>query len=151
MDIRICRDAARHHVESLARGIINDISACRYDGRYIQHLAPHFLSINVDMDETTSRDDFVDGIRKSNDATHRRANDLEPFLRMQIVNSTSEMDRELRRATVWLTLSLGGLALATFKGIEREGIIRMRWMRVKGARWICIRACAMRGPGLMFA
>jgi hypothetical protein len=152
MSLEVLQKAAQHQVEALARGVVEDIAACRYNGYYVQnHLAPHFLSKNVDIDETTTREDFIGAIKKTNDANFRQANNLDPSLRMRTVNSISEIDKELRRATVWVTVSVGGISRLNYKGIEREGVIRMRWTRVRGAKWLCIRAFALRGPGMMYA
>jgi hypothetical protein len=151
MAVDVEHNVACRHVEHLSSCFIGDMTSYRYDGWYVTNcLSQNFVCFTADYNVTTSRDDFIKATQKAHDPKRKAAQDLNQRLHLRVVSSTSEMDRELRSATVWLTLHVEGLSMAGCKGLQRESVVRMRWKKGRGGRWLCVRANVIRGPGSTF-
>jgi hypothetical protein len=139
-------------LDHLSRGLLNDVSGFRHDGWYVRNCtSPHFVSHTVDADTNIPRDDLLAFFRMARDHINRHAGEIDFSTRLQVEDCIIELDKEGRRATVWLTVHFDGDTMATFKGIARESVVRLRWRRMKGRRWICFRSTSIGGPGSMLA
>lgn len=125
-------------------------------GKYLEHLSRRIIEINLNDKDSThplimthmstqfrSKHDALPKVTNRDDHQGSLVEHLkkQPDLRVEILNTSSEVDESRGRATVYVWYELTGLE----HDLEREAVAVLSWERRQGT-WLNVKHTGMRGP-----
>jgi len=130
-------EVTRSHLEQLSCLLMNGLQDRNWNDPVFIHLAPNLYAIWDGFPVCNSREQYLDNI----DATMRASPN---FCSEILLTSSTIRGVSKRKATVWITVRLGGLPLIGSEGLEREAVFRHDWRR-RTEGWQCVQITALRG------
>ena len=121
------------HLIDLTKSFIARMNERAYDDPFFKDNVSPNVFVDLQGHKTTGLEGFLGNYKKDADAT--------PSFRVDVVNSTAEVDEKKGRATVILSQDLKG-----YGGPEKKaaGTILMSWLKQK-EKWVCTSVCMMLG------
>jgi len=122
------------HLESISRRLLNVCLNLKDSNHPLIHEYQHpdFRNKHDALPKSASRDDHLENLQK-------HLAEQQDF-HCEIHNTSSEVDENRGRATVYLWYEITGLA----HGIEREAVAVLSWERRQG-RWMLMKHTGLRG------
>jgi len=128
-----CNAAVRNHIDARAIMMLERCNNLVGDKGTIAYVAPSFRATHDGLPTATCRRHFIDSLKR-----HLKTM---PDFHLEVLNSSSEVDEERGKGTVFVFFRLTGVG----NHLERESVAVMQWEKRHG-EWLCIKHEGMRGP-----
>jgi hypothetical protein len=137
LDKHVENQRVKSHLEALSLRLLNTFNTRDYDNPLLQHLSEKHLTKEEGTVVARTRQEFFNSMR---DIVTRN-----PEMRAKVMYIACDVEEELNRATVWVTMETTGYV---YDNLSREAIKVLHWRKREDA-WECTFHDTIRGSGVL--